>query len=92
MTSNRLGRRRILSKHQIPHKRTHGNRQHHESIICHEKQPMRISTCTQTPTQTGTNSHDEEAIKHLHGVQRSHNDLALSLDNPSLVSACYKQW
>ena len=93
MTSNRLSSRGLLPKSQISYKRAYSNREHHKPVIRHEKQPTHPNQHTHSLSLCIKNqghSHDEETIKHLHGIQSSQGDLPPPVGNPSLISA-YKQ-
>jgi hypothetical protein len=78
MASNTL-RRRTPTKHQIAHKRAYRDRKHDPAIICHEQQPVHISTIS-LPFKPGmVNLHDKERVKHLHRVESALNNLHLLL-------------
>jgi len=83
MASNTLRRRRITEE-KIANKCAYCDRKHNPAVVCHEEQP--IPSVLKRATFLVDHSHDEERVKHLHGVEQALYDLDLLLVALSRVS------
>lgn len=104
MTGNWFGSGWI-AKYQMSNEWANGYSNHDPAIVCHEKKPVMwlikfLGSLLEQPIFKGKKkdgvtekySHDEKTIKHLYGVERSQDDLPLSLQGPFAISSYNELW